>query len=217
MRALFLLLHFHQFDVEIQFLAGHFAVAVEGDGGFILCRHRYLHGLACVGVEHHLLAHLCLLCAGKLSQLHGEDGAGIGVAVGLIGGEVDVDGLAHGHLGNGLVVAADHHAHAADELQRLATVIGGVEHGAVVEGAAIVGLADLAHIGALDGGSGMTAAATTAAASATGVIVAATAAAAQNDNKDESANTNGFFRILQGDGSLLSPDVQGYTSFSYLV
>ena len=39
----------------------------------------------------------------------------------------------------------------------------------------------------------------------------------QNDNKDESANTNGLFCFLQGYHSFLSSDVQVDASISHMV
>ena len=81
---------------------------------------------------------------------------------------MDLLDLAHFHVRHGQVVAGDHLSQAAHEFQRLAPVVGGVELGAVVEGAAVVGAAGLSHVLALDPGLGRAAAVAACAAAPTG-------------------------------------------------
>ena len=74
--------------------------------------------------------------------------------------------LADFHVCDGGVKARDHHAGAADELQRLTADVGGVEHRAVVEGACVMRPAGLADVLPFDrrGAAAASAAAFTAAA-----------------------------------------------------
>ena len=140
------IVHIHQLDVEVQLFTGQLVIGIEGDVLVILGGDLHGDGLTHAGLQHHLLTHIQLLGAGQLLQLQGENGAGIGIAVGLIGHQVDIHLVTNLHIGHGGIKAGDHHASAADELQGLAPLVGGIKLGTVVQGAAVVGLAGAAHV-----------------------------------------------------------------------
>ncbi len=88
---------------------------------------------------------------------------------------MDVHDLSHAHGSHRRVESRDHHAGAALEFQRRSPVIGGIELGAVVEGAAVMDPAELSHVGSLDLRTAVAAAAAVIMASAAVVIVIVTA------------------------------------------
>ena len=100
---------------------------------------------------------------------------------------MDLAGFSRIHFRDRLVKSADHLSDAADEFQRLAAVVGGIEDGAVVERAFIVDADSLADIFAVHdrfcvfpaaAATAATAAAATAAAALTAAATATTLAAA---------------------------------------
>ena len=164
------LLNLYQFDVEVQLLACHFVVGIKGNGRIITGGHLDRHRLTGGGIQDNILTGTQSFTAGQLTDLHSEDGAGVGISVGLVGGQMNIDALTDFHIGHSLIIAADHHACSTDEFQRLAAFVGRVKDGTVVQGAPVVGFATLAHIGTFDAGYRV--------ASATAAATRATAAAA---------------------------------------
>ena len=140
------LLNLYQLDVEVQFLACHFMVSIKGNSRIITGSHLDLHGLTGTVIQHNVLSGAQFLATGQLADLHCEDSAGIGISVRLVRSQMDVDTLTDFHLGNSLIISTDHHTYTADELQRLATVIGRVKDSTVIQRAAIMSLAKLAYI-----------------------------------------------------------------------
>ena len=148
-------------------------VSIKGNGRIIAVGHLDLHRLTGSGMQDNSLANTQILTTGQLTDLHCEDGAGVGISVCLVGGQMDVDTLTDFHFGDSLIITADHHANSTDELQRLAAVIGRVKDGTVVQRASVVGFATLAHIGTFDAGCGVASATTAAATTATTATTAA--------------------------------------------
>ena len=79
---------------------------------------------------------------------------------------MDIDSLADFHICHGLVKSADHHSCAADKLQCLAAVIGGIKLCSVIEGSPVVDFDVLSGIFSFQNYLGSTAAASASAAAA---------------------------------------------------
>ena len=79
------LLNLYQFNVEIQVLTGHLVIGVKGNGSFITGAYHNLQGLTIADIQHDLFTHVQTFAAGQLADRCGEDGAGIGITVCLIG------------------------------------------------------------------------------------------------------------------------------------
>ena len=67
-----MLLDFHQFNVEVQFLACHFMVGIKGDGSVITGGHFDRNGLTGAGGQNNVLADLQILAAGHLADFYRE-------------------------------------------------------------------------------------------------------------------------------------------------
>ena len=99
-------------------------VGVECDRGIILRGDSHRDRLAVRVLQIDLLTDRKVLRAGKLRDLHGDDRVRIRLAVRLVRHQVHLDGLPDFHIRHGSVESGDHHARAADKLQRFAAVVG---------------------------------------------------------------------------------------------
>ena len=131
-------MYLDKFNPEVELFAGHLVVCIQCDVDVVLGsdgdRERLSHHVAQVDA----LADIEVFGAGELSDLNGDDLLGVGQAVGFFRHEMNIDCLADFHIRHRLVETADHHTGAADKLQGLAPVIGGIKLSAVVEGSSVM-------------------------------------------------------------------------------
>ena len=127
-----------QLDLEVERLAGHLVIEVEGDGGVIHRIDRGGHRLSHGATQDHAHAHARVLGARHVGDGHANDHVVAALAIGLGRLKTHVDRLANLHVAHGRVKAGDHLASHAREAQRLVAVAGRVKLGAVVKRAHVV-------------------------------------------------------------------------------
>ena len=76
--------HLDELDAEIQLLARHLVIGVEGDGRIVLGDDLHREGLAVLILQIDLLADRDALRTGELCDLDGEDGVGILLTIGIM-------------------------------------------------------------------------------------------------------------------------------------
>src|SRR5699024_5189649 len=128
-------------------------VGVKCDGASLFCCDFNRERLSHLVGKIYLLAHFQILGTGKLRGFNRENGVWILLAIRLFRGQMDIHDLAHFHICHCRVKSSDHHACAADKLQRFATVIGRIELCSVIKGASVMCAAGFSYIASLEGRS----------------------------------------------------------------